>query len=103
VIALNHLSIRIPQGGVYGILGQNGAGKSTLFRIILGLVRPDTGSVRVLEWRPGHDTSLCWEVEAMIETPHFFNFMAAEQTVQMLARLRGTRLAKGIAEACGPG
>jgi ABC-2 type transport system ATP-binding protein len=90
VIALNHLSIRIPQGGVYGILGQNGAGKSTLFRIILGLMRPNAGSVRVLERRPGHDTSLCWEVGAMIETPHFFNFMTAEQTVQMLARLRGS-------------
>jgi ABC-2 type transport system ATP-binding protein len=110
VIALNHLSLGIPRRGVYGILGQNGAGKSTLFRIILGLVRPDSGSVHVLERRPGHDTSLCWEVGAMIETPHFFNFMTAEQTLQMLARLRGTGLAAsptdllrrvGLAEAAG--
>jgi ABC-2 type transport system ATP-binding protein len=93
VAALSRFSIRIPQGGVYGILGQNGAGKSTLFRIALGLVRPDTGTVRVFDRQPGADSNLCWEVGAMIETPHFFNFLTAGQTLQMLAHLRGTRCA----------
>jgi ABC-2 type transport system ATP-binding protein len=93
VAALSRFSIRVPQGGVYGILGQNGAGKSTLFRIALGLVRPDGGTVRVLDRQPGADSNLCWEVGATIETPHFFNFLTAEQTLHMLAQLRGTRFA----------
>src|SRR5437016_441563 len=93
VAALSRFSIRIPQGGVYGILGQNGAGKSTLFRIALGLVRPDGGTVRVLDRQPGADSNLCWEVGAMIENPRFFNFLTAAQTLQMLARLRGIRFA----------
>ncbi|MFL6600963.1 MAG: ATP-binding cassette domain-containing protein [Steroidobacteraceae bacterium] len=93
VTALSRFSIRVPQGGVYGILGPNGAGKSTLFRIALGLVRPDGGTVRVLERQPGADSNLCWEVGAMIETPHFFNYLTAEQTLRMLAQLRGTRFA----------
>lgn len=92
VAALNRFSIRVPQGGVYGILGQNGAGKSTLFRIALGLVRPDAGTVRVLDRQPGAASNL-YEVGAMIETPHFFNFLTARQTLQMLAQLRGTRFA----------
>ena len=92
VAALNRFSIRVPQGGVYGILGQNGAGKSTLFRIALGLVRPDAGTVRVLDRQPGTASNL-YEVGAMIETPHFFNFLTARQTLQMLAQLRGTRFA----------
>lgn len=92
VAALNRFSIRVPQGGVYGILGQNGAGKSTLFRIALGLVRPDTGTVRVLDRQPAAASNL-YEVGAMIETPHFFNFLTAGQTLQMLAQLRGTRFA----------
>ena len=92
VAALNRFSIRVPQGGVYGILGQNGAGKSTLFRIALGLVRPDTGTVRVLDRQPAAASNL-YEVGAMIETPHFFNFLTARQTLQMLAQLRGTRFA----------
>jgi len=92
VAALNRFSIRVPQGGVYGILGQNGAGKSTLFRIALGLVRPDAGTVRVLDRQPGTASNL-YEVGAMIETPHFFNFLTAGQTLQMLAQLRGTRFA----------
>jgi ABC-2 type transport system ATP-binding protein len=93
VSALNGLSIRIPQGGIFGILGQNGAGKSTLFRILIGLIKPDSGSVRVLERQPGIDASLCGDVGAMIETPHFFNFMTAEEILRMLAHLRGTRFA----------
>jgi len=104
VAALRGLSIRIPQGGVYGILGQNGAGKSTLFRIILGLLRPDAGSVRVLDRQPGSDTNLCWQVGAMIETPRFFNFMTAGQTLAMLAQLRGPRFAvssKSLLERVG--
>ena len=48
VIALDRLSLSIPQGGVYGILGANGAGKSTFFRICLDLLRPSGGSVSLM-------------------------------------------------------
>ena len=46
--ALHDLSLSLPAGRVYGLLGENGAGKSTLLRIIAGLARPSRGSVRVL-------------------------------------------------------
>jgi ABC-2 type transport system ATP-binding protein len=93
VAALRRFSIGIPQGGVYGILGQNGAGKSTLFRICLGLVRADSGSVRILDRVPGSDASLCREVGALIETPRLFDYLTAEETLRMLAGLCGRRLA----------
>lgn len=46
--ALNGLSLRVPRGSIYGFLGRNGAGKTTTIKIVLGLVRADSGSARVL-------------------------------------------------------
>ncbi|GLB69573.1 ABC transporter ATP-binding protein [Arthrobacter mangrovi] len=50
--ALNGLDLQVPEGEVHGFLGPNGAGKSTTLRILLGLVRPSSGSVRVFGWDP---------------------------------------------------
>jgi ABC-type multidrug transport system ATPase subunit len=45
--ALDGLTLFIPTGGVYGLIGPNGAGKTTLIRILMTLLRPDSGTVRV--------------------------------------------------------
>src|SRR6266542_2781143 len=49
--ALDSVSLSMPRGAVYGLVGANGAGKTTLIKHILGLLRAESGSVRVL----GHD------------------------------------------------
>ena len=46
---LNHVSLQIPEGTIYGLIGENGAGKTTLINCILGLVQPNYGDVVVLE------------------------------------------------------
>ena len=45
--ALDELSLRVPQGAVYGLIGSNGAGKSTAIRHLTGIYRPDAGHIRV--------------------------------------------------------
>ena len=51
VKALDDVSLKIEDGDIYGIIGFSGAGKSTLFKLILGLYKPDSGTVKVF----GHD------------------------------------------------
>ena len=50
--ALDHLDLTVEQGEVHGFLGPNGAGKSTAIRVLLGLLRHDSGSVELLGGDP---------------------------------------------------
>ncbi|MDR3233040.1 MAG: ABC transporter ATP-binding protein [Planctomycetaceae bacterium] len=51
-LAVNHLSLSIPQGSVYGLLGANGAGKTTAIRMLVSHLQPDSGTIRVLGEEP---------------------------------------------------
>ena len=88
VRALDGLTLSIPRGGVYGVLGPNGAGTSTLFRILLGLIRPSEGTARVLGGDIG-DVAAMRRMGSMIETPRFPPFLSARQVLQWLAQAHG--------------
>ncbi|MDQ0462768.1 ABC-2 type transport system ATP-binding protein [Caulobacter ginsengisoli] len=90
VEALRDLTLSIPLGGVYGVLGPNGAGKSTLFRIALGLVRPSSGSVKVLGAERG-DIKALRRTGSVIENPHFPPYLTGRQALQFLAAASGAR------------
>ncbi len=47
-VAINNLSLQVPRGSVYGLLGPNGAGKTTTIRMILDIIEPDSGTIRIL-------------------------------------------------------
>jgi len=67
--AVSELSLRIQAGAVYGFLGRNGAGKTTTMRMLLGLVRPTTGSARVLGLDPTRETELMRILERVAFVP----------------------------------
>jgi ABC-2 type transport system ATP-binding protein len=89
IVAVSELDMRVPRGVVYGFLGPNGAGKTTTLRMLLGLVRPTSGSARVLGAPPGSPESLA-RVGALIESPTFYPFLSGRDNLRVLARYSGT-------------
>jgi len=88
VRALDGLSLTIPKGGVYGVLGPNGAGKSTLFRILLGLIKPSSGTAAVMGGAVGIPGSMR-RMGSMIETPRYPPYMTARQVLTWLSLAHG--------------
>jgi ABC-2 type transport system ATP-binding protein len=89
IVAVDRLAMRVPRGEVYGFLGPNGAGKTTTLRMLLGLVRPTSGSALVLGAPPGSPDSLA-RVGALIETPTFYPFLSGRDNLRVLSRHAGT-------------
>jgi ABC-type multidrug transport system ATPase subunit len=93
VVAVDRLTMRVRRGEVYGFLGPNGAGKTTTLRMLLGLVRPTSGSAFVLGAPPGSPQSLA-RVGALIESPTFYPFLSGRDNLRVLARYSGTSEAR---------
>jgi len=88
VVAVNGLDIRVKRGEVYGFVGPNGAGKTTTLRILVGLVRPTSGSCEILGGKPGSPDTLS-RVGALIETPAFYPYLSGRDNLRVLSRLAG--------------
>src|SRR3954449_8245730 len=70
-LAADRVSLTVRRGEVYGFLGPNGAGKTTTLRMILGLVRPTSGSAVVLGQPAGRSEAIA-RVGALVEGPGFY-------------------------------
>ena len=86
--AVDDVSLTVERGEIYGFLGPNGAGKTTTMRTLLGLIRPSSGTVRVLGRAPG-DPETLRKVGSMIESPAFYPFLSGEDNLKVLARYAG--------------
>ncbi|HEY7781031.1 MAG TPA: ABC transporter ATP-binding protein, partial [Ktedonobacterales bacterium] len=84
-IALNGLTLAIPSGTSFGLLGENGAGKSTLVRLVMGFIFPTSGHVRVLGAEPVAHA----HVGYVYERPSFERRFTARRTLTYLAELAG--------------
>lgn len=96
VTAVDELNLTIPQGHIYSFLGPNGAGKTTTLRILLGLVKPSSGTASVLGEAPGTPSSL-FRIGALIESPAFYPYLSGRDNLKVLA-LRSGKGAKGRVE-----
>lgn len=84
--AVDGLDLSVPEGGVYGFLGPNGSGKTTTIRILLGLVRPTAGRVRLLGADvPGGLPTSMPHVGAIVESPALFPTMTGRENLRLLA------------------
>jgi ABC-2 type transport system ATP-binding protein len=87
--AVDRLTLGVRRGEVYGFLGPNGAGKTTTLRMLVGLVRPTSGSATILGARPGSPDGLA-RIGALIEAPGFYPFLSASDNLGVMARHAGT-------------
>ncbi|NLJ07598.1 MAG: ABC transporter ATP-binding protein [Sphingobacteriales bacterium] len=86
--AVNELSFTIFKGDIYGFLGPNGSGKSTSIRMLLSLISPDSGTIRLF----GKDLSFhryqtLSRIGALIEKPDFYKYLSARKNLEILARI----------------
>ena len=90
VHAVDNISIQVAAGEVYGVLGPNGAGKTTFLRMLFGLIRPDSGTVRVFgrSWNTDGVRTLDG-VAGFIESPRFYPYLTGRQNLEGLALLDG--------------
>ena len=97
--AVDHLTMHVERGDIYGFLGPNGAGKSTTLRMLLGLIRPTSGVIKFPLRASG------WEylrarsrIGAIIETPAFYENFSGRRNLQLLASLSGGVKTKRVDE-----
>ncbi len=91
IVAVDKLDLVVRRGEVYGFLGPNGAGKTTTLRMLLGLIRPTSGTATVVGGEPGSPTSLV-KVGAIVEAPAFYPYLSGYDNLRVLAIYCGVPL-----------
>ena len=100
IIAVDHVDLTVEAGDVYGFLGPNGAGKTTTLRMLLGLIRPSEGSVRLFGRDPIADGIQALEgVAGFVEAPRFYPYLTGQKNLELLAAYDGGGAATRIEEA----
>ncbi|MFG1609428.1 ABC transporter ATP-binding protein [Actinoplanes sp. NPDC049265] len=83
--AVDALDLEVRAGEVYGFLGPNGAGKTTTLRMLLGLIRPTSGEVRLFGVTPGRRGHLA-RVGSLVEGPAFYPYLSGSDNLKAMAR-----------------
>src|SRR5215218_5419984 len=95
VKAVADLSFSVRKGEVYGFLGQNGAGKSTTIRMLLTLIKPSSGTIRLFGKNiTGHRREVLQKIGAIIEKPDLYKYLTALENLRIISRLSGLAMDK---------
>jgi ABC-2 type transport system ATP-binding protein len=90
IAAVDGVDLTVRRGEIYGFLGPNGAGKTTTLRMLLGLVRPNQGSVRLFGRDPQSELPAALDgVAGFVETPHFYPYLGGRKNLELLAGFDG--------------
>jgi ABC-2 type transport system ATP-binding protein len=87
--AVDHVDLTVRAGDVYGYLGPNGAGKTTSLRMMLGLIRPTAGSVRLFGRDPARTVRALEGVAGFVEAPRFYPYLSGRRNLELLADFDG--------------
>lgn len=87
-VAANDISIQVNQGEIYGFLGLNGAGKTTLIRMLLGMIKPNNGTIKLFgkQLNPQFDQWNC--IGYLVETPWSYPNLSVYENLKVVYKLR---------------
>ena len=95
VKAVDGLSFTVEEGQVYGFLGQNGAGKSTTIRLLLTLIKPDSGEIKIFGLDlQSHRKEILRQVGAIIERPDLYKYLTALENLRIFAAMSGVKISE---------
>lgn len=89
VYRVQELDIRIKEGDIYGFLGPNGAGKSTTMKMLLGLVKPTSGTIEIMG-KPFNEKTrrdILASVGSLIESPSYYGHLTGRENMEIIRRL----------------
>ncbi len=87
---VNTLDLHVPEGSVYGFLGPNGAGKSTTLKMLLGLVKPTGGEIRVFGKKLSQENRLeiLKQTGSLIEAPSYYAHLSGKENLRIICKLK---------------
>lgn len=95
VKAVNGLNINVYRGDVFGFLGPNGAGKSTTIRMLLSLITPAEGEIRIFgKELNSNRREILSKIGAIVEKPDFYGYLSAYKNLEILGKISGTQIPK---------
>ncbi|MBR5417181.1 MAG: ABC transporter ATP-binding protein [Clostridiales bacterium] len=89
IVAVDHVSIRLKQGEIYGLIGRNGAGKTTLLKMLAGLAKPTEGSFTLFGESAEKTSRMRDRVGVLIETPGLYPNLNAMGNMRIMAMIVG--------------
>ena len=95
--AVNDLSFSVHQGDIYGFLGQNGAGKSTTIRMMLTLIKPGSGEIKIFgKELLANRHEILQQTGAIIERPDMYKYLSAYDNLSIFAKLSGLKVSRKL-------
>lgn len=95
IIAVDNLDLNVYRGDVFGFLGPNGAGKSTTIRMLLSLIKPNSGSIKIFGLPlEKNRIEILKKVGAIVEKPDFYLYLNAYKNLEILGKLSGVDTSK---------
>ena len=94
-IAVECVDLEVRQGEIFGLLGPNGAGKTTTLKMMLGLLRPDRGQVKLFGRSP-RDRQARARLGYLPENPYFYDYLTASEFLDFYGRLHRTSPAQDL-------
>jgi ABC-2 type transport system ATP-binding protein len=93
--AVNSLNLNVFEGDVFGFLGPNGAGKSTTIRMLLSLIKPTEGSIKLFDKTlEKNRIEILKRTGAIVEKPDFYGYLSAYKNLEILGKISGKEISK---------